>query len=156
MGRTRRVEGAIYEVAINGRGFSYAQALSDPLVGFYDGWFSEAQSVETIAGRPFKFRVWVHRDAFKRWRRIGDAPVLPQANDQWFYIQDAQTKSVELYQHGTGQRRAVDACLGDFESAAVWEPEHVEERLADEGSGQINRHVAAMLERAQSGLIRRQ
>ena len=155
MGRSRRVEGAIYEVALGDGRFSYAQALSDPLVGFYDGCFSEAQPIETIASRPFKFCVWVHRDAFKRWRQIGESPVPHQGNDQWFFIQDALTKSVELYQHGTGHRRVVDAPLRNFEAAAIWDPEHIEERLADEGSGQPNRQVDAMLSRAQSGLVQR-
>ena len=155
MGRSRRVEGAIYEVALGDGRFSYAQALSDPLMGFYDGCFSEAQPVETIANRPFKFCVWVHRDAFKRWRKVGDSPVPHESKDQWFFIQDALTKSVELYQHGTGYRRAVDAPLSNFEAAAIWDPEHIEERLADEGSGQPNRHADGMLSRAQSGLVQR-
>jgi len=156
MGRSRRVEGAIYELPLRDGRFSYAQALSEPLVGFYDGCFPEAQSLETVAGRPFRFRVWVHVDAFNRWRRIGSAPVPPEANDQWLFIQDALTKSVELYQHGTGKRRPVDASLGDFEAAAIWEPEQVEQRLSDEDYGQTNRLAASMLERAQRGLIRRQ
>lgn len=155
MGRTRQVEGAILEIAISGGRFSYAQALSEPLVGFFDGCFSEAQGVENLAGRPFKFSVWVHRDAFKRWRQIGNTAVSPGASDQWFYIQDALTKSVELYQHGTGHRRAVDNDLSDFEAAAIWDPEQIEERLADECSGRTNRHAAAMLDRAQSGLTQR-
>lgn len=155
MARTRWVEGAILEVPLGGGRFSYAQALSDPLIGFYEGCFSEVQPVETISDRQFKFRVWVHHDAFKRWRRIGNASVPPQANDQWFYIQDALTKSVELYQHGTGHRRPVDADLGRFEAAAVWDPEQIEERLVDEGIGQTNRHAAAMLDRAQRELIQR-
>lgn len=155
MRRSRWTEGAIFEVALSDGRFSYAQALSDPLVGFYDGYFSEAQSVETVAGSPFRFRVWLHGDAFKRWHQIGTAPVPPEANDQWLFIQDALTKSVELYQHGTGQRRPVDGSLGDFEAAAIWDPEQVEQRLADEDCGRTNRYVASMLERAQSGLIRR-
>lgn len=156
MGRSRRVEGAIYELALSDGRFSYAQALGEPLVGFYDGCFSQAQAVETIAGRPFRFLVWVHVDAFKRWRRIGCAPVPLGANDQWLFIQDALTKKVELYQHGTGKRRPVEASLGDFEAAAIWETEQVEQRLADDDCGQTNRHAASMLERAQDGLTRRQ
>lgn len=155
MARARQIEGAILEIAIGGGRFSYAQALSEPLVGFFDGCFSESQGVENLAGHPFKFTVWVHRDAFKRWRQIGNAAVPPEASDQWLYIQDALTKSVELYQYGTGRRRAVDSNLGDFEAAAIWEPEQVEERLADECSGRTNRHAAAMLYRAQSGLAQR-
>jgi len=155
MAKSRRLDGAVFEIALGDGRFAYAQSLSNPLVGFYDGCFSEPQTVETIAGRPFKFRVWVHVEAFKRWRRIGNAPVPPKANDQWFFIQDALTKAVELYQHGTSQRRAVDADLGEFEAAAVWNPELVEERLLDEASGQTNRHAASMLDQARSGLSRR-
>lgn len=155
MGRSRRTEGTIFEVALSDGRFSYAQVLSDPLIGFFDGCFSKTQSFETIASRPLRFRVWVHVDAFKRWRQIGHAPVPPEANDQWFFIQDALTKSVELYQHGTGQRRPVDASLSDFEAAAIWDPEQIEQRLADEACGRTNRHAASMLERAQSGLFRR-
>ena len=155
MGRIRRLEGDIFEIPIGDGRFSYAQALSDPLVGFYDGCFSEVQAVESISGRPFKWRVWVQRDAFRRWRRIGNAQVPSQANDQWFYIQDAVTKSVELYQHGTGRRRPVDADLGEFEAAAVWDTEQIEERLLDEGIGQTNRHAAAMLKRALGGRLQR-
>lgn len=155
MARTRVVEGAVFEVPVSGGRFTYAQALSEPLVGFYEGCFSDAQPVESIAGLPFKLRLWVHRDCFKRWRKIGTAPVAAEVNDQWFYIQDALTKSVELYQHGTGLRRPVDAPLGDFEAAAIWDPEQIEERLADEASGHRSRNATAMLELAQSGLAQR-
>lgn len=155
MARKRVVEGAVFEIPISGDCFAYAQALSEPLVGFYEGCFSDAQPVKEIASLPFKLRLWVHRDAFKRWRHIGNAPVAAGANDLWFYIQDALTKSVELYQHETGLRRPVDAPLGDFEDAAVWDPEQIEERLSDEASGHINRNAAAMLERALSGLDQR-
>ena len=155
MARKRVVEGAVFEIPICGDRFAYAQALSDPLVGFYEGCFSDAQSVEKVADLSFRLRLWVHRDAFKQWRQIGNAPVAVGADDQWFYIQDALTKSVELYQHGTGLRRPVDAPIGDFEAAAIWDPEHIEERLADEASGRRNLNAAAMLERAQKGLNQR-
>lgn len=155
MGRSRRIEGGIFEILLDDGRFSYAQALSDPLVGFYEGCFSEPQPVEIVSVRPFKFRVWVHGDAFKRWRGIGNAPIPPEANDQWLFIQDALTKSVELYQHGTSRRRLVDADLGGFEAASIWDPEQVEQRLLDEASGQTNRHAALMLDRARSGHNRR-
>lgn len=86
LGRARPVDGAILEIATGDGRFSYAQALSEPLVGFFDGCFSESQGVENLEGRPFKFTVWVHRDAFKRWRQIGNAAVPPEASDHWFYI----------------------------------------------------------------------
>ena len=155
MAHTRLVEGAVFEIQMSEGRLAYAQALSEPLVGFYEGCFSNPQPAESIAGHPFKFRLWVHRDAFKLWRQIGAAPIPAEANDQWFYIQDALTKSVELYQHGTGYRRPVDAPLGDFEAAAIWDPEQIKERLADEASGQRNRHAAAMLDRAKRGLTQR-
>ena len=155
MAGTRVLEGAIFEIPISGGRFAYAQALGEPLIGIYEGCFSDPQAAESIASHPFRLRLWVHRDAFKRWRQIGNAPIPVDANDQWFYIQDALTKSVELYQHGTGHRRQVDAPLSDFEAAAIWDPEQIEERLADEASGHPNRHAAAMLDRAESGLAQR-
>ncbi|MFN4288643.1 MAG: hypothetical protein ACK4E3_09140 [Brevundimonas sp.] len=156
--KSSRTENDIIEIELIDGRFAYAQRLTDPLVGFYPGCYGQRQTVETFEGQTFRFCVWVHSDAFAsaRWNVVGTIEPPPNMQNPWFFKQDALSKKLTLYQHQTGKVRTlqVDELFG-YEAAAVWDPEHIEQRLIDECEGRSNVFVESMKKRAAADWISR-
>lgn len=149
--RIRRRLGDVLKISLGDGRHSYAQVAEEPLIVFFDGAFTEEPSPDRVVGLPVLFRIWVHNDAVKRglWPVIGNQPVAPEnATEPYFYKQDAVTGRLSLYHSSfddTGWERPASAtdCDG-LECAAVWDPEHVEDRLRDHYAGQPNRWVQSL------------
>ena len=144
--RVRRRAGDILKISLGGGVHSYAQVAEEPLIVFFDGAWSEELQLDRVIGLPALFRIWVHNDAVKKgiWPVIGNQPLaLEHAVEPYFYKQDAVTGRPSLYHSSfadTGWERPASAtdCEG-LECAAVWDAEHVEDRLRDYYAGQPNR-----------------
>jgi hypothetical protein len=149
--RIRRRPGDVLKISLGDGRHSYAQVGDEPLIVFFDGAFTDEPSPDVVIGLPVLFRIWVHNDAVKRglWPVIGNQPLAPENSaEPYFYKQDAVTGALSLYHSSfadTGWERAASAtdCNG-LECAAVWEPEHVEDRLRDHYAGQPNRWVESL------------
>lgn len=143
--KVRRRQGDLLKIDLGDGRHSFAQVAAEPLIVFFDRASTEDLAEEDVSNLPVLFRVWVSNHAVTsgRWPVIGRG-ALSSANhaEPFFYKQDAITGRLALYHStfaATNYERAanLDDCVG-LEAAAVWEPEHVEDRLRDHFAGRPN------------------
>lgn len=147
----KREPGQIARIELGQGTFSYAQILREPLIAFFDALYdsNEKPSVEEITSSPVAFTLMVMNHAITqgRWPVIGRTDIPPERQaPPSFCKQDAITGRLSIYQEVPElaphyERPAkIGECL-NLEAAAVWEPEHVEDRLRDHFAGRPNKWV---------------
>jgi hypothetical protein len=149
--RVRLRVGDILKIDVGDGLHSYGQVAEEPLVVFFDGAFGEALSPEQAIALPVLFRIWVHNHAVKKgiWEVVGNLPLGPEnAAEPYFYKQDAITGTLSLYhssfaEAGWEHPASATDCDG-LECAAVWDAEHVEDRLRDHYAGRPNEWVESL------------
>lgn len=118
---------------------------------FFDRVSADDLAPENVSRLPVLFRIWVANHAVTRgrWPVIGRVAITPENSaEPFFYKQDAITGRLALY-HSTfaatnWERPASLAECAGLEAAAVWEPEHVEDRLRDHFAGRSNKWVESL------------
>lgn len=143
--RVRRKVGDILLIDLGSGRHAYGQVADEPLVIFFEGTFDEEIAIERIPSLPVAFRLWVSSHAITKgtWPVIGARPLLPEnAEEPFFYKQDAISGRLSLYHSAfatTNYERpaSLEECQ-HLECAAVWEPEHVVNRLNDHAAHQPN------------------
>jgi hypothetical protein len=140
MKRQQATVGAFLKVPFEDTYHTYARILGRG-TAFYDSRTNEEiADLNLIASKPILFIIAVYKDVITSgaWPKVGKLPlseeliVLPMK-----FIQDAITKvDFELYDPNTGTITPTtkDKCKG-LERAAVWDKEHVEERLRSHYAG---------------------
>jgi hypothetical protein len=81
-----------------------------------------------------------------RWPKVDYRALEPElATPTDYFMKDKQTGRFSIYRSSDGSTRdsTYDECKG-LEAAAVWEPEHVEDRLRDHFAGRPNRWVGQL------------
>lgn len=149
--RIRRRAGDVLRISLGDGRHSYAQISGDPLIVFFDGVFSDDLSLGGAGELPVLFRIWVHDDAIRtgRWPVVGHAPLSAEnAAEPFFYKQDLISGALSLY-HSTfsdigWERPASAAECNGLECAAVWDAEHVEDRLRDHYDGRPNKWLKSV------------
>lgn len=149
--RVRRKVGDIVRIDLGSGLHTYAQIADEPLVIFFEGAFEEEIAVECIPSLPVAFRLWVSNHAITRgtWPVVGSRPLLPEkAEEPFFYKQDAISGRLSLYHSSfaaTNYERpaSLEECQ-HLECAAVWEPEHVVDRLNDHAAHRPNRWAESL------------
>ncbi|QES87744.1 Imm26 family immunity protein [Rhizosphaericola mali] len=139
-----RKEGAFIEILLPNGMFSYGRILAKASFAFYN-IYSENKilDLEFIKNAEIIFINSVYKYAISknRWIIIGiielepNLRVLPME-----FIQDTfNYNQIELYDPNTGEikQSQKSECLG-LERAAVWEPEHIEDRIIDYFEGRLN------------------
>jgi len=142
--RVRFRPGMIVRVPVDEETHTYGRMLSaSPFMAFYDCRAIEELDLSVVVSRPVLF---VLATEFERpidegrWVRLGvvplaqaDVPIPPQ-----FMQNIGDPTDIQLIDH-LGNVRAVspDECEG-LERSAVWQVEHVEERIADHYAGRVN------------------
>jgi hypothetical protein len=146
--RVRRTEGSILKVPLGAGKVAYGLVLREPVVAFFDRECEEGDvpPPEALLDTPVAFRLMVMNHAITqgRWPVVGRIPVpdalkIPPP----FCKQDEITGRLSIYheveplaphyeRHGT-----LEECRS-LETAAVWDPEHVEDRLRDHFAGRPN------------------
>lgn len=129
--------------------FFYAQVLSAG-VAFFDYKSNEPlYDLEKLNHVNILFIVEVYDSVITkgRWRIVGNLPIREELKvPPLKFIQDRLNPNFfELYDPITGKTFPAkrDDCKG-LERAAVWEAEHVEERLLDHYEGRENKWVKKM------------
>jgi len=143
--RVRRRQEDILRIDLGDCLHSFAQVAEEPLIIFFDGCFTEEQSLESISRLPVLFRLLVMDYAVTRchWPVIDRQTIAAEnAEGPFFYKQDAITGRLALYHSSFSdtnweQPASLTECEG-LECAAVWDPEHVEDRLRDHYRGRAN------------------
>lgn len=118
------------------------------MVAFYDLKTDHPVSVEEVITAPILFTVPVMRYAFKEggWSIIGHQPLDEKLLEPpIFFMKDVFSGKFFITYDG-GQR--IPATRSEIEGhgrAAVWDPEHVEDRLSDHFIGRSNKWVQSLL-----------
>lgn len=123
-----------------------ARVLHPPLCEFYDARLAESEEVEVagLLGNEILFRLSVMNSAFRRWRQVAHLPLSAeeQSKRHVFFKQDPINGRFTLYWEADGRAHTepatFDDCVG-LERAAVWDAEHVEDRLRDHFAGVANK-----------------
>lgn len=113
-----------------------ALVSTPPLVVFFDFVSTEAIEAELVLSLPVAFKVWVFKPVVGsgRWPRIGRVTMPPDLLEMpMMFMQDALSGALSLYHHrfaDTNFTRSatLSECAG-LECAAVWNANHIEERL---------------------------
>lgn len=125
---------------------AYCQMVRHPFFAFFSA-FEEDCTVEEVISSSIIFRLAVSDQAYKggRWRRIGSAPLkLEVAKPLMFFACDRVTKAFATVDEVGRQTPATEADCAGLEAAAVWDPEHVEDRLSDYLHGRPNRWMMSL------------
>ena len=118
---------------------------------FFDGVQTSEPLVVAVAQMPVLFRLWVMDYAITTgvWPVVGYQQLSAEnAEEPFFYKQDAISGRLFLYHSSfadTGYERpaSLSECQG-LERAAVWDPDHVVDRLRDHLAGRPNKWVESM------------
>ncbi|ENU91284.1 hypothetical protein F971_03191 [Acinetobacter vivianii] len=145
----KRKEGDILLIKLSNNTFCYGRVLTDPLFVFYDLNTSKPLlDINQITEKNILFKVWVMKHAITsgRWEVIGNQTLEDTlVRSPLFFKQDILSKELSIYNPTTGQE--IDASYEEcknLERAAVWEPEHVEDRLEDIFEGRNNKWVESL------------
>ncbi len=146
--RVRRTVGSVVAIALGDGTYAFGRVLREPLIAFYDWKNPETDDIEAIVSKPIAFTLWVMNHAVTRgtWPVIGQVPLTPDLlTEPLFFKKDPITKKLAIYRSSTGKEIPAtrDECA-KLECAAVWDPEHVVDRLRDHFSGRPNKWVEMM------------
>lgn len=148
--RQQNTLGAIVEIDLEDGTFAYAQILDKGFV-FFDFRSQEKMSsarLDEVYDSETLFIISVHKHAVSRgrWIKVGKRPIkLAHEKLPMKFMQDRDSGYVRLYDPNTGSIAPtnLESCR-NLERAAVWDAEHVEERLRDTFNGVENRWVALL------------
>jgi hypothetical protein len=133
-------------VPLGKRWHAYAWTLPEADFAFFDLRASSDVPVEEVVRHSIAFRVAVHKSAWTdgRWVRVGkvDPPAELLAPVPTF-IRDPLNGQLSIYRLGDIRRATRAECVG-LERCAVWDPEHVEDRLRDHFAGRPNKWVQSL------------
>jgi hypothetical protein len=138
---TKRTVGDIVKIPLGDGWQCYARVLPEAALAFYDSRNNRDLPIEKVIERPVLFVVPVMHHAIKggRWPVIGHIPLDDQVKSPPRFIQDPLDKNIfRIYENGKMRPATREECVG-LERAAVWEPEHVEDRLRDHYAGRKNK-----------------
>lgn len=143
--RVKRAEGDVLRVDLGGGWNAYARVLVEPLLAFYDLRVEVEPAIEDILSSPTAFKIWVANSAITggRWPVIGRRDLEGDEPRQWFCKEDPVSKRLSRYSEGEEVVTTFEEC-NKLERAAVWEAEHVEDRLRDHFAGQPNKWVESL------------
>lgn len=151
----RRMPGQIVEISLGQGKKAYGRVLSVPLFAFYDKLFdaSEHPDKNEIVGLPVAFKINVMNSAVTHghWPIVGRMNLTSDLQEvPKFCKQDLSTGDLYIYQEipelasNNYERRATTNECEGLETAAVWEADHVEDRLRDHFAGRPNKWVAQL------------
>lgn len=113
-------------------------------MAFYDFKAHEVPPVEAIVVKPIAFKTWVMKYAISDgdYQVIGHLPLTPDLLEKPpFFKQDPLNGKLSITYDGGDEQPATRKEIEGLEHAAVWEPEHIVDRLNDHFAGQPNAWV---------------
>jgi hypothetical protein len=144
--RQKRVVGDIVQIPLGDGTHTYARLLPEGSFAFYDSRSSVEIEIANVVKLPILFFIAVSMQAMRdrRWRVIGHVPLDDGLRTPAMFIQDAyDPDSFSLYKEGQIIPATRQECVG-LERMAVWEPEHVENRLRDHYAGRKNKEFESL------------
>jgi hypothetical protein len=142
----KRAIGDIVKIPLGDGTHTYARVLPEASLAFYDSRETKELAVEDVIKNPILFFVAVMHHAIKkgRWPIVGHVALNDDLQVPPRFIQDALDKNrFEIYEDGKIIRATRHECV-ELERMAVWEPEHVEDRLRDHYAGRTNKWLESL------------
>lgn len=141
MKKQKIIQGSILEINIENQYYTYAQILDKGGYVFFD-YKSEKRLTDfsVLEDKPILFIIGVYDDVIKQghWSIVGKMNIRKNLNTQPMqFIQDAlHPDRFEFYNPNTGESTpATREKVKGMERAAVWEANHVEDRIRDYYNG---------------------
>jgi hypothetical protein len=149
--RFQRKVGDIVAIPLGEDRVAFGWVLEEPLIAFFDcsSDIKHVPSVQQLVQTPIAFRIWVMNRALAAgtWAVLGHAQVPDElAIPPLFLKQDRFSGKVTVTRTGA-EEEAVPKEKEKWitlERAAVWDPDHVVDRLRDHFEGRPNKWVEAM------------
>jgi hypothetical protein len=144
--KIKRQVGDVVEIQLQDRCVSYGIVLPHALFAFFDYHGADRLNAAQAAQFPILFRLLVMDYAVTsgRWPVVGHIDPSPDLlTEPTFFKQDPINKKFSLFIGGRdfpADRKDIEG----LERAAVWDPEHVEDRLMDHYAGRVNKWVESM------------
>jgi hypothetical protein len=144
--RNRKIDrrvGDVVAIRLSDGRLAFAWLLREPLMAFFDySSRGPAAAVAEIVRNPIAFRIWVMKRALTVWQVVGHVSVPDDVLEPpWFFKQDPLSRAVSILRTGTEEFPANAETAKGLERAAVWDPEHVADRLEDHFAGRPNKWV---------------
>ncbi len=129
--------GDIFEIKLKNGKVAFAQALAEPEYAFF-----EVSPLETNPN--VLFRIWVHKSAIKEWGKIGNRKLSSELKkEEARFKQDPINGKLSIYKGGTETPATLEEISG-LECAAVWEGNHISDRLSDHFEGKENKWLKSL------------
>jgi len=145
--KIKRTPGDVLRIDLGDGTYAFGRVLPST-IGFYDLRTPENLPVEEVVCRPILFQVWVMDYAVTKgdWPVIGHVPLTEELLEEpLFFKRDPITKQLSVYRGSTAEDRPATAAeCRSLECAAVWDPEHVVDRLRDHSEGKPNKWLESM------------
>lgn len=138
--------GDVLQIDLGNGQFVFGRVLPEPLMAFYDLISMEPKAASDIVTAPVLFVVPVMNYAVKssKWLIVDSVDLEENLKIKpRFFKQDRRTKQFYIYDDHGDIPATREECIG-LERAAVWEPEHIEDRLRDHFAGKRNKWVESM------------
>lgn len=133
--------GSFLRIPLSDATYAYARELEAPFTAFYNHrTASPSNDLDEIANKPVLFRVAVRMSDPTRWERIGTKPLegAVAAPVVGFHQEIGDFRKCVIFDNVGNERSATpEECIG-LERDAVWNQEHIEERLLDTFMGRPN------------------
>lgn len=145
--RSKRPDvGAVVEVPLGDGRRCFGLVLPSPRVAFFDLCASSdlKLEVEEIRSRPVLFQLLVMQRplSMAEWPVIGEVPVEPALLEgPYFFREDPISGKLSISKDGVERIPATLAEVAGLERAAVWDAEHVVDRLKDHFAGRPCRWI---------------
>lgn len=136
--RIKRRIGDIVEIPLGDGHFAYGQVLVEPLIAFFAARSAKRLNCMEILTRPVAFSLLVMNYAVTDgdWEVIDHAAVSQDIDQRPpFFKWDNISKKLFVTYDGSEEIPADLESVQGLERCAVWEPEHVVERLNDHFAG---------------------
>ncbi len=140
--------GDVVQVPLSGGTCGYGYVLVEPLIAFLDHRDGgQTEDFHDVVQKPLLFKIWVSNRPMRdgSWPVVGHVdPTTEALKPVPFFKQDAISRKLSItYDGGKEVPATPDDCRG-LERAAVWEPEHVVDRLLDHFEGRPNKWVESL------------
>jgi len=147
MARVELEPGTFVRIPLADGSFGFGRVLDFPNLAFYDFKSpSPEPAVETIALRPVLFKLAVHKSAWNSWSVVGWCPLDPAtaARPERFKQEIGHPERCAIIDAAGNERSATQSeCVG-LERVAVWEANHVADRLLDAFRGWPNKWAESL------------
>lgn len=146
--RIRRKTGNLVAIPLSDGTFGYGRVLQDPLMAFYRLTSPQIRPLQDVISTPIAFIVAAHDNAVAEgsWPIIGHSALTPELlQEPVFFKRDRISGALTVYRDSTGVERpaTLEECAA-LERAAVWAPNHIQDRLEDMAAGRPNKWVESM------------